>query len=98
MTELPTEQTTSQTYRNAFLVAAVLWGISFQFMPLFELSGVLVKVQHLLLLFFCPACRDNEGVVREVHTATPLLSRGAHLVLYHQRRRVADQRLSCGAS
>ena len=51
MTELPTEQTTSQTYRNAFLVAAVLWGISFQFMPLFELSGVLVKVQHLLLLF-----------------------------------------------
>ena len=52
MTELPTEQTTSQTYRNAFLVAAVLWGISFQFMPLFELSGVLVKVQHLLLLFF----------------------------------------------
>ena len=52
MTELPNEYDASKGFRNAFLVAAALWGISFQFIPLFELSGFLVKVQHLLLLFF----------------------------------------------
>ena len=52
MTESSNEYVASRGYRNAFLVAAALWGISFQFVPLFELSGFLVKVQHVLLLFF----------------------------------------------
>jgi len=52
MTELPNQYEASKGFRNAFLVAAALWGISFQFIPLFELSGFLVKVQHLLLVFF----------------------------------------------
>ena len=52
MTELPSQYEASKGFRNAFLVAAALWGISFQFIPLFELSGFLVKVQHLLLIFF----------------------------------------------
>lgn len=52
MTELPNQYEASKGFRNAFLIAAALWGISFQFVPLFELSGFLVKVQHLLLVFF----------------------------------------------
>ena len=52
MTDSSHDYVASKGYRNAFLVAAALWGISFQFLPVTEISGITVKVQHCVLLFF----------------------------------------------